>query len=178
MLLSPRMRRLLLAALAAALVVPVRAEAAAPIMPLADVQAGARCTGLTVVRGTEVTSFDVEVLDVIGAERPRTARILVRVSGPAVDATGLGPGFSGSPVLCPGADGVERTIGAISETVGEFGGRTALATPIEAMLAQPPEPAAALPAAVPGARALAAPLTIAGLRPSLADSFTRAARNA
>jgi hypothetical protein len=177
MLLSPRMRRLLLAALAAALAAPVRAEAAAPIMPLSDVQAGARCTGLTVVRGTEVTSFDVEVLDVIGAERPRTARILVRVSGPAVDATGLGPGFSGSPVLCAGGDGVERTIGAISETVGEFGGRTALATPIEAMLAQPPEPAAALPAAVPGARALAAQLTIAGLRPSLADSFTRAARN-
>jgi hypothetical protein len=177
MLLSPRMRRLLLAALAAVLVAPVRAEAAAPIMPLADVQAGARCTGLTVVRGTEVTSFDVEVLDVIGAQRPRTARILVRVSGPAVDATGLGPGFSGSPLLCPGGDGVGRTIGAISETVGEFGGRTALATPIEAMLAQPPEPPVALPA-VPGARAIAAPLTIAGLRPSLAESFTRAARNA
>ncbi|HEY0344265.1 MAG TPA: hypothetical protein VGC59_06445 [Solirubrobacteraceae bacterium] len=172
------MRRLLLAALAAALVAPGRAEAAAPIMPLADVQAGARCTGLTVVRGTEVTSFDVEVVDVIGAERPRTARILVRVSGPAVDATGLGPGFSGSPVLCPGADGVDRTIGAISETVGEYGGRTAIATPIEAILAQPPEPSAAVPAAVPSARALAAPLTIAGLRPSLADSFTRAARNA
>jgi hypothetical protein len=171
------MRRLLLAALAAALVAPVPAEAAAPIMPLDEVQAGARCTGLTVVRGTEVTSFDVEVLDVIGAERPRTARILVRVSGPAVDATGLGPGFSGSPVLCPGADGADRTIGAISETVGEYGGRTALATPIEAILAQPPEPPAAVSPAVPGARALAAPLTIAGLRPSLADSFTRAARN-
>jgi hypothetical protein len=177
MLLSARMRRLLLAALAAALVAPAGAEAAAPIMPLSEVRAGAQCTGLTVVRGTDVSSFDVEVLDVIAPERPQTARILVRVSGPAVDATGIGPGFSGSPVLCPGADGVDRTIGAISETIGEFGGRTVLATPIEAILAQPPEPAAALPA-VPGARTLAAPLTIAGLSPSLAASFTRAARNA
>jgi hypothetical protein len=177
MLLSARMRRPLLAAIAAVLAAPACAQAAAPIMPLADVQAGAHCTGLTVVRGTDVSSFDVEVLDVIGAERPQTARILVRVSGPAVDATGIGPGFSGSPVLCPGADGVDRTIGAISETIGEFGGRTVLATPIEAIVAQPPEPPAALPA-VAGARALAAPLTIAGLSPSLAASFTRAARNA
>jgi hypothetical protein len=176
MLLSARMRRLLLVAVAVALAAPDPAHAAEPIMPLADVQVGARCTGLTVVRGTQVSSFDVEVLDVIG-ERPQTARILVRVSGPAVDATGIGPGFSGSPVLCPGEDGSSRTIGAISDTIGEFGGRTVLATPIEAILAQPPDPPAALPV-VAGARSLAAPLTIAGLRPSLAASFARAARRA
>ncbi len=171
------MRRLFLAACAAALVAPVPAFAADPIMPLGDVQVGAHCTGLTVVRATNVTSFDVEILDVIGIERPAAARILVRVSGPAVDATGVGPGFSGSPVLCTGADGVARTIGAISETIGEYGGKTVLATPIEAMLAQPPEPAAALPP-FPGARPLATPLTIAGLRPSLAASFVAAARKA
>jgi hypothetical protein len=177
MLLSARMRRLLLAALAVVLVAPAGARAAAPIMPLSEVQVGAHCTGLTVLRGTDVSSFDVEVLDVIGAERLPTARILVRVSGPAVDATGIGPGFSGSPVLCPGADGVERNIGALSETIGEYGGRTVLATPIEAILAQPPQPPAAIPA-VPGARPLAVALTIAGLRPSLAASFARAAHNA
>jgi hypothetical protein len=177
MLLSARMRRLLLAALAVALVAPSGARAAAPIMPLSELQAGAHCTGFTVVRGTDVSSFDVEILDVIGAERPLTARILVRVSGPAVDATGIGPGFSGSPVLCPGTDGVERNIGALSETIGEYGGRTVLATPIEAILAQPPEPAAAIPA-VPGARPISVPLTIAGLSPSLAASFTSAARKA
>lgn len=175
MLLSGRMRRLLLAALAAALVAPVRAEAAAPVMPLSEVEAGVRCTGLTVVRGTDVSSFDVDVLDVVGAGR--TARILVRVSGAAVDATGVGPGFSGSPVLCPGADGTARTIGAISESIGEYGGRTVLVTPIATMLAQPAQPPPALPS-VPGARTLTAPLTIAGLSPSLAESFTRAARRA
>ncbi|HWI09190.1 MAG TPA: hypothetical protein VNT54_16940, partial [Solirubrobacteraceae bacterium] len=60
---------------------------------------------------------------------------------------------------------------------------TGLATPIEAILAQPPLPpsarsAAPAPSAVVGARSLAAPLTIAGLRPSLARSFVRAARRA
>jgi hypothetical protein len=177
MLLSAWMRRLLLAAFAAALVVPVPAFAADPILPLTELKVGSHCTGLTVVRGTDVTSFDVEILDVIGADRPEAARILVRVSGPAVDATGVGPGFSGSPVLCTGTDGVARTIGAISETIGEYGGKTVLATPIEAMLAQPPAPPAALPV-VPGARPLAAPLTISGLRPALAASFVAAARKA
>ena len=178
------MRRLLFAALAAALVAPGSAHAADPIMPLAEVALGQRCTGLTVVRGLDIVAFNVEVVDVIDRQRGPAARILARVSGPAVDATGLGPGFSGSPIICPGADGVGRNIGAISETIGEFGGHTALATPIESILAQPVLPPAATRSAAParssvvGARSLAGPLTIAGLRPSLARSFVSAARKA
>ena len=179
------MRRLLLAAVAATLVAPSAAAAADPVMPLAEVRPGLRCTGLTVVRGVDITAFDVELVDVVDRQRgPTAARIVVRVSGPAVDATGLGPGFSGSPIICPGADGVARNIGAISETVGEYGGRIGLATPIEAILAQPPLPlpatraAASRRSAIVGARSLAGPLTIAGLRPSLARSFIRAARRA
>lgn len=177
MLPSGRMRRLLLAALAAVLAAPASAHAADPIMPLGEVQVGARCTGLTVVRGIDVSSFDVEILDVIGARRPLSARLLVRLSGPAIDGTGVGPGFSGSPIICPGADGVPRTAGAVSETIGEFGGLTVLATPIETILAQPTLPAAAQPV-IPGASPLASPLTIAGLRPPLATSFARAASRA
>lgn len=178
------MRRLLLAALAAALVAPAGARAADPIMPLAEVQPGMRCTGLTVVRGLDIVAFDVDVVDVVDRQRGTAARIIVRVSGPAVDATGLGPGFSGSPIVCPGADGAGRNIGAISETIGEYGGRTGLATPIEAILAQPVLPPAATRSAAPtrssivGARSLAGPMTIAGLRPSLARSFVSAARKA
>ncbi|MEA2223895.1 MAG: hypothetical protein QOH83_2271 [Solirubrobacteraceae bacterium] len=151
------------------------------------------CTGLTVVQGLDITSFNVDVVDVIDRARGTSARILVRASGPAVDATGLGPGFSGSPILCTGADGIARTIGAISETIGEYGGHTALATPIEAILAQPAQPpgatrstmaarrtrsTTATRSSVIGARSLAGPLTITGLRPSLAQAFVRAARKA
>lgn len=183
-MLSRAMRRTLLAATTTCMIAPGSALAADPIMPLGDVQVGMRCTGLTVVRGLDITSFDVEVVDVVDRQRGAAARIIVRVSGPAVDATGIGPGFSGTPIYCPGADGVSRNMGAISQTIGDYGGRTVLATPIESILAQPLLPPAGTRApatsrsSIVGARSLAGPLTIAGLRPSLARSFVRAARKA
>jgi hypothetical protein len=177
------MRRLLLAALAAALVAPAGASASDPIMPLADVAPGMRCTALTVVHGTAITSFDVEVLDVLDRLRPDTASILVRVSGPAVDATGIGPGFSGSPILCPDADGVARNIGAISAGIGEYGGAVGLATPIETILAEPIQPPSSAGrtagrSALVGSRPLATPLTLSGLSPPVAAMFSSAARRA
>jgi hypothetical protein len=139
--------RLLAAAAVAATVTPAAPAAAAgdPIMPLGEVRAGMRCTSYSVVRGTEISAFQIEVIDVVdgvpGSDGPR---ILVAASGPAVDATGIGPGFSGSPIYCPDASGAQRNIGAISESVGDYGGRVVLATPIESMLANPvdaPRPA-------------------------------------
>ena len=62
-----------------------------------------------------------------------------------VDDTGVGPGFSGSPITCPGADGTPRIIGAITETIGAYGGKTVLVTPIQAILGEsvdPPQAAA------------------------------------
>jgi hypothetical protein len=115
------------------------AQAAEPIMPLSEVRSGMDCTGLSVVRGTGISEFDVEVIDVVAGGPPSATRILVRVSGPAVDATGIGPGFSGSPVLCDDGSGRRRTAGAISEGIGEYGNKVALATPIEAMLGARPE---------------------------------------
>ncbi|MEY2515632.1 MAG: hypothetical protein QOJ89_2990 [bacterium] len=177
------MRRLLLAALAAVFMAPAVADAADPIMPLGEVAAGMHCTALTVVHGTAITSFDVEVLDVIDRQRPDNARILIRVSGAAVDATGIGPGFSGSPIYCPDAAGVARNIGAVSAGIGEYGGRVALATPIEAILAEPIEPPSsarrsAAPTPVIGSRPFATPLTLSGLSPAVAEMFSRAARRA
>ncbi len=177
MLLSSGMRRLLLAAFAAVLVAPAGADAADPVMPLGEVQPGMHCTALTVVRGTAITSFDVDVLDVIDRDRPQSARILVRVSGPAVDATGIGPGFSGSPIYCPGAGG-PRNIGAVSASIGQYGGKVGLATPIEQILAEPIQPPSSARSAVVGSRSLAGPLTLSGLSPALAAKFASAARKA
>jgi hypothetical protein len=156
-----------LAALVLALVLAAPARGADPIMRLKDVRKGMKCTGLSVVRGTTISSFDVEVLDVISGD-PSTSgpRILVRVSGPAVDATGIGPGFSGSPVLCRDSAGVRRNAGAISESVGEFGNEVVLATPIEEILGESPRPPAGTrsdPALRRAARPLATPLTVTGL---------------
>ena len=48
-------------------------------MPLAQVQSGMHCTGYSVIRGTEITSFTVDVIDVLAGP---DAQILVTVSGP------------------------------------------------------------------------------------------------
>ncbi|HEU0316805.1 MAG TPA: hypothetical protein VFR49_05715, partial [Solirubrobacteraceae bacterium] len=153
-----------------------------PVMGLSDVSAGMRCTGYSVVKGTAISSFDVDVEDVVTGDAGEHApRILVRVSGPAVDDTGIGPGFSGSPIYCPDADGVQRVIGAISESVGQYGNTVALATPIEAILGQPVEPPAATrsaPALVRAARPIATPLSIGGLSAPVAAAVQRAAAKA
>src|SRR5918999_3346654 len=165
--------------LAAALVASAgpAARAADPIMPLAEVRAGMHCTGLSVIRGTEISSFDVEVLDVIAQETGLSGpRILVRASGPAVDESGIGQGFSGSPILCDG-----RNAGALSEGIGDYGNNVVLATPIEEILGDRP----ARPTRARGdsrlaraARPLAGPLMVSGLSSRTRLLLTRAARRA
>src|SRR3954451_9200066 len=133
------MRAPLLTAMVAALLLQAApALAGDPIMPLSQVRSGMRCTGYSVVRGTEISSFDVEVIDVIdGDASGEGPRILIRVSGPAVDSTGVGPGFSGSPFYCRDDRGTARNAGAVSESLGEYGGDVALGTPIESIIGTP-----------------------------------------
>ena len=115
------------------------ARAGDPIMPLAQVKSGMKCTGYTVIRGTEITTFDVEVIDVF-EQRPYAPAILVRVSGTAVADGGVAAGFSGSPIYCKDERGTARNIGAIAEVVGDEGNELALATSIEEILREPVDP--------------------------------------
>lgn len=175
-----RVRIALAAGLIACLAAPVAAEAAAPITKLSDVRAGMRCTSLSVIRGTAVSEFQVEVVDVLRGD-PATLgpRILIRVSGAAVEGTGIGPGFSGSPIYCPDGTGAAPVIGAISEGLGEYGNFVALATPIEEVLGVQPgpipqaRPAAAL---LRSARPLATPLTVSGVSAPVRQALLAAAR--
>jgi hypothetical protein len=192
---APLMRARLLAAAAGAAILagvaPTSALAGDPIMPLSELRSGMQCTGSSVIRGTEISSFDVEIVDVVSGDASAHdgPRILVRVSGPAVDRTGVGPGFSGSPIYCE-----RRNAGAISEAIGEYGGKTVLATPIEEILADPPDAPRARPIArnsrvwrprprAHGARLgrvlpLAEPLTVSGLSPGLAARLNTASAEA
>ena len=183
---APFMRILTLAAAVAALLVPAApAFAGDPTMPLWQVQAGMRCTGYSVIQGTTISSFDVQVLDVAAGEAAAVGNILVQVSGPAVDATGIGPGFSGSPIYCPDAAGVSRNIGAISQSVNEYGGKVALATSIEAIIGTPVDvprrsttsrkTSTRMKAAMAGAKPLKAPISVSGLSTPLANALTKAA---
>ena len=179
------MRVRLLATTVAALLLPATPAAAGdPIMPLSQVRSGMQCTGYSVVRGTEISSFDVEILDVIdGDASGQGPRLLVRVSGPAVDGTGVGPGFSGSPIYCRDEQGTDRNAGAISESLGEYGGDVVLATPIEAILGTPVDAPTAKAsrrdrALIARAKPLATPLTVTGVSAALGRALERAGRKA
>jgi hypothetical protein len=170
-----RLRALLLTtALAVGLAAP--AVAAEPIMPLSEIQKGMRCTGLSVVQGTDIASFDVEIMDVIaGDDATASPRLLIRVSGDAVDRTGLGPGFSGSPIVCRDSQGRDAYAGAISESIGEYGGKMGLATPMESVVAQPVDPPIGAQPQPRGARPLEA-LSIGGVSPRVGRFLTRLAQ--
>ena len=88
--------------------------------------------------GHEIASFDAEVVDVVAGDPAADApRILFRFCGPGDRAHRRRPGLLAarrSTATGP------RVAGAISESVGEYGGMLALATPIEAILGQPVEP--------------------------------------
>ncbi len=149
-----------------------------PIMPLAQVTPGMHCTGYSVVRGTTISPFSVDVVDVLADNGGEGARILFTVSGPAVDKTGIGPGFSGSPIYCPGPGGQMLNAGAISEGIGQYGNNVGLATPIEQMLGEPVVPPASArrdPALLRSAVPLSEPLSITGLSTPLASALQRAA---
>ena len=171
-----------LLALTAALAAAPVANARDPIMPLRDVKAGMTCTGLTVIRGTAISSFAADVIDVVDDGSTPGAAILIRVHGAAVDETGIAEGFSGSPIYCDDGDGVSRNAGAIAYGLGDYGNKLGLVTPIEAMLGQPISPPANVRRLTRRERrsvhALAAPLTIAGLSPRLGQRVTAAARAA
>lgn len=175
------------AALALLGLAPATAAQAAgpPTMGLDQVRSGMACTAQSVIRGTEVVSFDARIDEVVsGGSDPSGARLLLTVSGPAVDATGVGPGFSGSPVTCTGADGVPRIAGAISETIGAYGGKTVLATPIQAVLREPVDPPKATATGARAARLLrrarpiAETLSYSGLSPAVGRVFQKAAARA
>ena len=182
------MRARLIALTVVALLLPAAPAAAGdPIMPLSQVRSGMQCTGYSVVQGTTISQFGVEILDVVdGDASGQGPRLLVRVSGPAVDGTGVGPGFSGSPIYCPDDQGTRRNAGAISESLGEYGGEIVLATPIEAILgagvdarAARGEPASASRmrrhrALLARAEPLATPLTVSGLSTAMGRALEHA----
>jgi hypothetical protein len=105
----------------------------ADTIPLAEIRPGMRGHGLTVVAGTEISRFEVEVVAVLDEPGDRNDFIIVRAFGPAViQSGGVAQGMSGSPVYLDG-----RLAGALSRAAAWAADRErplALVTPIETML--------------------------------------------
>ncbi len=129
-------RAIALGLLAAVLAAPGLSVSAGPAwMRVAEVRPGMRGIGRTVVQGTAVESFDVQILEVVPGAGPAGDLILVRVSGPLIARTGgIAAGMSGSPVYVNG-----RLVGAIAFGWAFADHSLGLVTPIETMLrALPP----------------------------------------
>lgn len=100
---------------------------------LKEIRPGMVGYGLTVVRGTEIARFEVEVVDVLDEPGERNDFIVVRVFGEAIERSGgIAAGMSGSPVYFE-----EKLAGALSRAAVWSLDRTkplGLVTPIESML--------------------------------------------
>ena len=88
---------------------PAPSEAGPAIMPVAEVSPGMKGYGLTALRGVQPERFDVEVLGVLRGAFAKGDIILIRMSSPAVDQTGVIAGMSGSPVYIDG-----KLLGAVA----------------------------------------------------------------
>jgi hypothetical protein len=128
------LRRLLLAALAALLLVsifPLRADDHPELFPLSQVKPGMKGVAYTIFEGDQIEKMDLVVIGVLhNAIGPKQDIILIQLLGEKVERTGVVAGMSGSPVYFDG-----KLAGAISLKLGIFN-KDAIGgvTPIENML--------------------------------------------
>lgn len=109
-------------------------------MAPSELRRGMSGFGLTTFQGTEIDTFQVEILGVLkGALGPRMDMILARLSGGPLEHTGLIRGMSGSPVYIDG-----RLIGAIAYgwyfSKDPIGGITPIAPMLEVATREDPTP--------------------------------------
>ena len=101
-----------------------------PFFPVEQVRPGLRGFGLTVLEGTRIDRFDVEVLGLVRAAGPAGDLVLVRVSGPALAGIGgIAAGMSGSPVYVDG-----KLLGALGFGFEFTDHSVGLVTPIQDMV--------------------------------------------
>lgn len=142
--------------------IPLIAQAS--FMPVEEIKAGMNGVGRTVVEGTKIEEFGVEVLGILKNKGPVGDLILVRTSGPVIERTGgIAQGMSGSPVYIDG-----RLIGAVAYGWSLTDHRIGMVTPIEDMLKLWELPDTLNKPTSPEIKPLATPLMVSGLgKPAL-----------
>ncbi|HHX25314.1 MAG TPA: hypothetical protein GX721_01460 [Firmicutes bacterium] len=100
-------------------------------MPISQVLPGMKGIAKTVISGTKIDMFDIEVLGILKGGAAAGDFIFVRASGEAIEAVGgVAAGMSGSPVYVDG-----RLIGAITHSLSDGSDPyLALVTPIGEIL--------------------------------------------
>lgn len=106
-----------------------------PVFPLEQLKPGLKGLGYTVIRGTAIKPFNVEILELV----PKGGfdggpMILARFTGETIDfSNGIAGGYSGSPVYIDG-----KLLGAVSMAIPFSDTHVGGVTPIQSMLAALP----------------------------------------
>ncbi len=139
------------------------AQTQTPLFPLNALQPGQRGYGLSAGAGNRIERFTVEVLALqydVGTGFPL---VLVRASGPLIDAAGgIASGMSGSPVYLP-RNGQDALLGAVGYTFPNSTGGLGLVTPIETMRGSKGTAAASFGPHLRGYVPVRTPLLLSGL---------------
>ncbi|AGB42319.1 SpoIVB peptidase S55 [Halobacteroides halobius DSM 5150] len=99
------------------------------IMPLNQIKPGMKATGKTVIKGTKIEKFDVEIISILRKQVGHPL-ILVKTSGDLIEQTGgIASGMSGSPVYIDG-----KLIGAVGYGWQMANHKIGMVTPIKSML--------------------------------------------
>ena len=133
--------------------------AAPAIMGLEEVKPGMHGVAKTVISGTKIEEFGVEVLGIMKDKGPSGDLILVRTYGDLIEKTGgIAQGMSGSPVYING-----KLIGAIGYGWSLTDHKTGMVTPIGDMLKLLDSPLAVPPSSeATNLQPLATPLMVSG----------------
>lgn len=145
-----------------------------PLMGIEEIKPGMQGIGKTVIQGTKIEDFNVEILSVLKQSGSTGDKILVRVSGDVIDKTGgIAAGMSGSPVYIDG-----KLVGAIAYGWSMTDRKIGLLTPIYDMLnmsqfnADNPENAQADSKIGTTIRPLTTPLMVSGLGQHAMEKLT------
>src|SRR5438552_18105001 len=76
------------------------ADNKSPFFPVEEIKPGMKAVGRTIFEGGKTQEFDVEILGVLqGTPAPGRSLIVIRLSGPLAERSGVFQGMSGSPVF-------------------------------------------------------------------------------
>lgn len=99
-------------------------------MPISEIEPGMKGIGKTVFHGTQIETFQVDIIDIVKGEGGISHFILANLSGDKIkESGGISEGMSGSPVYIDG-----RLIGAVSFAWEMSKHNLCLVTPIQEML--------------------------------------------
>jgi len=99
-------------------------------MPISEITPGMKGIGKTVFHGTQIETFQVDIIDIVKGEGGISHFILANLSGDKIEeGGGISAGMSGSPVYID-----DRLIGAVSYAWEMSEHNLCLVTPIQEML--------------------------------------------